>query len=56
MWRVHAEEQQGRQSMSLHAGRWIDVVEGACGSFLPMASIFSVYRKQSHHDSEGLKV
>lgn len=44
------------ESMSLDAGGWIDVVVGACGRFLLMASIFSVYRKQSHHNSEGLKV
>lgn len=44
------------ETMSLHAGRWIDVVVGAHWSFLPMASIFSIHRKQSHHDSEGLKV
>lgn len=35
------------ESMSPDAGRWADVVVGACGSFLLMASIFSVYRKQS---------
>lgn len=44
------------ESMSLDAGGWIEVVVGACGSFLRMAPIFPVYRKQGHYDNEGLKV
>lgn len=40
------------ESMSPDTGRRIDRVVGACGSFLLIASIFSMYRKQGHHDSE----
>lgn len=44
------------ESMQPDVGRWVDVVVGAYGSFLLMASIFSVYKKQGHHGSERLKV
>lgn len=35
------------ESMSPDAGGWVDVIVGACASFLLMASIFSVYRNPS---------
>lgn len=39
--------------MSTDAGRWVDVLMGACGSSLLIASIFSVKEARTSAEKEG---
>lgn len=39
--------------MSTDAGRWVDVLVGACGSSLLIASIFSVKEARTSAEKEG---